>query len=771
MKELLNKFTEDYILKAENSQLGKDERRIINNPIVYLFIGDQSVAALKALYQINQRKWSNHDGIIYLHVYMEETWKAENVYSFQASDSYVSGKRSRPSLFETFYQNEQKLVEYNQLLRQINVRFSEMGMKFNSFQKVNISAITYATDSLNVILPGLTILLEHSLQEVFTMQYLDAFCLIEERAVEEETAALGLSFLNELNDLQQHQFSFSKEIRVTKDKIRMTVTHNGPLFNLVYLLSDKDERGMFPEDSMETNFEIISTINMMKNKRVNENEHFNGNQMYNDVQFTKNIQNEYRIPAFVTAGFSKVARPNEAIVMNVLYYFIKHLIMVIRDRHKAMEEQKVFEMLELDAPSIERTAQSFFPSSEKIEEMLALMPSNYKYSDLKNVTLKEAEELLFGQSAKDFFQENVMKPAMENSRQFYAKHYLRELLTKRVEENPKYGVYSAYQWTDEQYVKALLRFRAEFSHQAEVLEEELNQAYSEYGSQQNFSKVILFEKTNTRNFISHILKKIYSQKWNILTVKSKLELVNHYIKVLEDCHVEYKHQIKAIEGLEYSLHQSAIEVISGYNNKINQNIPEYYERAVETILRELTEKRTADFYFEDKNLAGYSLLLKQGSFATRVLEMCQRLIFESGQLDQSFEQEILARGNVRVAYGDPQVLTKEELFSELYQLLEKDSACKIHLLEYAQKHKYEEKYYFGDYQSSFIQYALAIDKDNRPYRLGCIHENRTSGIEKLSLMGGFAIEDLRFYKNNVRYYEKYQENGFEFHPETASALS
>jgi hypothetical protein len=268
-----------------------------------------------------------------------------------------------------------------------------------------------------------------------------------------------------------------------------------------------------------------------------------------------------------------------------------------------------------------------------------------------------------------------------------------------------------------------------------------------------------------------LLKKIYSQKWKILVRKTKLDLVNHYIKVLEECHVDYKQQIQAIEGLESNLHQRAIEVISGYNNKINQNIPEYYERTVENILRELTEKRTADFYFEDRNLAGYSSLLKQGDFATRVLEMCQRLIFGSGQLDQSFEQEILARGNVRVAYGDPQVLTKEELFSELYQLLEKDSACKIHLLEYAQKHKYEEKYYFGDYQSSFIQYALAIDKDNRPYRLGCIHENRTSGIEKLSLMGGFAIEDLRFYKNNVRYYEKYQENGFEFHPEIYSTLS
>ncbi|WP_102273124.1 hypothetical protein [Cytobacillus massiliigabonensis] len=768
MQKLLEKIIEDYILKAENSHLGKDARRMISNPIIYLFIGDQSLSALKAIYELNQKKWANHDGIMYLHVHLKETWAAENVFSFKASEMDTTGKRSRPSLYEAFYQDEQKLVDYNQLLRQLNVRFAELGNKFASFQKINISVITEINDSLTVILPELTILLEHSLRDLFTMTYIDAFCLLEERAADEGTSVLGLSFLRELKNLQEQQYSFSKEILVTKDKIRLSVTRKGPLFDLVYLLSNKDERGRFIENSISKNAEIISAINLIKNKKVNEHEHFPGNEMYNNVHFSKNIQNDERIPAFVSAGFSKVSRPNEAIVINVLYYFFKHVNRVIHDRAKNLDHQKVIELLELDNASIESRVTSFLPPNEIIEEMLGLMPADYTYSQLENLPLKEAEELLFGSSAKVFFQENLLNPFSENIKRYYSKRPLKILLQKRVEENSNYGVYCAYRWTGDPFVHYLLRLRSEYAHQSELFEEELNAIYSEYGGQQNFRKNPFSKKRTTRNFISHLLNKIYQLKCKNVLVNAKLELVNYYILILEECHEEYKGQIDAVNSLEINLHRIKAEVTSGYQNKINQNIPEYYERMVTSILQDLEERRSAEFYFEEKNLANYSLLLKQGLFANRVIEMCQRLIFESGKLDQTFEQEILARGNVMVDYGDSQVMTKEELFNELYQLLEKDSACQIHLLDYTQKHKYEEKYYLGDFQSSFIQYVLGIDKDNRPYRLGCIHENRASGIEKLSLMGGFSIEDLRFYQNNIRYYEKYQESGYEFHPESNS---
>lgn len=44
-----------------------------------------------------------------------------------------------------------------------------------------------------------------------------------------------------------------------------------------------------------------------------------------------------------------------------------------------------------------------------------------------------------------------------------------------------------------------------------------------------------------------------------------------------------------------------------------------------------------------------------------------------------------------------------------------------------------------------------------------MHEKRSSGVEKLNLMGGFHLEDLMYYRNGKAYYETYVQNGYEFH--------
>jgi hypothetical protein len=74
-----------------------------------------------------------------------------------------------------------------------------------------------------------------------------------------------------------------------------------------------------------------------------------------------------------------------------------------------------------------------------------------------------------------------------------------------------------------------------------------------------------------------------------------------------------------------------------------------------------------------------------------------------------------------------------------------------------------EKYLFGNYNSDFIRYAFELDHGSRTYKLGCIHERRTSGIEKLNLMGGFTIEDVIYGKNAMKYYEIFMKKGYRLH--------
>lgn len=68
-------------------------------------------------------------------------------------------------------------------------------------------------------------------------------------------------------------------------------------------------------------------------------------------------------------------------------------------------------------------------------------------------------------------------------------------------------------------------------------------------------------------------------------------------------------------------------------------------------------------------------------------------------------------------------------------MLEENSVTLVRLLDYTQEHRYEEKYFFGDADSEFVRYAIRADEALRVYKLGIVHEKRSSGVEKLNLMG------------------------------------
>ncbi|MDZ7542386.1 transcription initiation factor TFIID, partial [Clostridium perfringens] len=124
---------------------------------------------------------------------------------------------------------------------------------------------------------------------------------------------------------------------------------------------------------------------------------------------------------------------------------------------------------------------------------------------------------------------------------------------------------------------------------------------------------------------------------------------------------------------------------------------------------------------------------------------------------------LLHRANVTVEYSNRQVLSKDELCKMLYRRLEEQAGIHVRLLDYTHEHRYEEKYFFGDNTSEFVRYALGADETSRIYKLGCVHEKRSSGVEKLNMMGGFHLEDLMFYRNGKVYYEHYVQNGYTFH--------
>ena len=138
------------------------------------------------------------------------------------------------------------------------------------------------------------------------------------------------------------------------------------------------------------------------------------------------------------------------------------------------------------------------------------------------------------------------------------------------------------------------------------------------------------------------------------------------------------------------------------------------------------------------------------------------MIKEEKYFNVSFEEELLARANMLVEYEETDVAAKSELYELLYESLEENSKPCVHIDTALAAHRYVEKYFFGNRQSEFIEYAYKRDQSNRNYKIGTINDKRKSVIEKLQLMGGFKLSDLVFTRSAERYYEAYKEKDYKF---------
>lgn len=192
---------------------------------------------------------------------------------------------------------------------------------------------------------------------------------------------------------------------------------------------------------------------------------------------------------------------------------------------------------------------------------------------------------------------------------------------------------------------------------------------------------------------------------------------------------------------------------------------EYYRSVTEEVMKDIETRRGGDIFFSERFMGSLSELLRRGrdAVAERLIEICRRELLTAGPFTLPFEEELLRRANVAAAYENRDIVSKEELFKQLYRSLEEEAAMNVRLFEYTQEHRHEEKYFFGDSASEFLRYAFGADETTRIYRLGFVHEQRRSGVEKLNLMGGFHLEDLLYYRNGKVYYETYAGNGYELH--------
>jgi len=268
LRELLQKYANTFSLELERMSLSENEQRSVNHPIVFLFLGDLVTDALKSIITINEEKWQNSSGVLYFHAYQTATITNPNVLSFQLPGDGLDRKEQRKDLYKAFYHNENQLINLNQTFRKLSTKIAEYGKVYSSLKKVNLCVVTAIDDPANILIQECTLLLKSILQESFRLVEVDLYGLMKEKQDGDHYAlstSLGISFFKELDVYQREDYTFEKELQITEDHLRLMVSHPpSPLFDLVYLLSDKNENGLISSDSMKQNYEMISNLNLLK---------------------------------------------------------------------------------------------------------------------------------------------------------------------------------------------------------------------------------------------------------------------------------------------------------------------------------------------------------------------------------------------------------------------------------------------------------------------------------------------------------------------------
>lgn len=779
MRRELDRFAADYSAAEQKLSGQDDDQSSIHYPTVFLFIGDEAEQAIEPMMHSNEWKWDNNAGVMYVHV--ASRGKENGFQSPQVMQALLNGlvaaqsdnKTVRKDIGDAFHKEGQHLVNLNRTLRQVSDKIADYGRLYASFDRLHLAVITRVDDPMNILVPQISLLAQAIFLQLFKSVQMDLYALINEREQSETfgyAGAAGISFLRELEGLQRPDYSYSANLQVTSDGLAIPVIHkSSPLFDLVYVLSDRNEKGIATLNGMQDNYEIICHTVLLKNRKRKDTQVLSNDGSYNNSSFKNSLMSESGRQGFVSAGLSKVKRPNYSIALTVLYHFFMQIQMRLKSTPELSDKEKL-SFFGLDASTIEARVAGIVPGEERIADMMGLLTSGIRYDELKRMTLREAEAALFGDGCASFFQNQFTRIAEERLSHIKVSEELHQAISRNKQGRSNIGFYQLSEWTDEKNedgsvqegVRARMR---DLVREIDMAREELERCQEARSEDLKFKRIPLLEKQNMRSFIRVFFDTVYRMHWQILQLEIELALYRRFAAELERLHVPYRLQVEQMDRLEEELKAAALQSIRMADDYIGQNVFDYYERVTEGVMKDIEEKRGASIFFEDRYIGSVTELLASGSdkLTERLIDVCRKHILTAEPFAQTFEGELLQRANVSVAYSNQKALSRDELFNRLYRTLEDNATINIRLFDYTHEHRHEEKYFFGDGESEFIRYALGVDEGSRIYKLGCVHEKRSSGVEKLNLMGGFHLEDLMYYRNGKVYYETYLQNGYEFH--------
>jgi len=646
MNELLEQFAAAYAAREEELPGFAEGRSGLHYPAAFLFIGDRAAEAAVSLTELNAHKYDNAAGIAYFHV-------ATNGLSEDALDRHPQAVRFRWDAFGSrsteentlrrdthrafVHSQADHLYELNRDLRRSSRMLSESGRLFASFDRLHLSVVVHADDVMNVLTPEISLLAGAVFGQSFKSVQTDLYVLVSDQEQSDSfgySSSVGVSFLRELDLMQRPEYAFSAPLQVTENRLKIDVNHApSPLFDLVYILSDKNERGIAAPGGLRGAYEIICHAHLLKNRRRDAGTAASiagtagsadeqpleglktGAGQYNNSAFKSGLSGESGRRGLASGGFARVTRPDRSIALAVLYQFARGLNRRMRDIPDTPAAEQLAK-LELDRVHMRGRAERLAPDEGKLEDMNGIMSSSVSYSSIRRMSLAEAEETLFGKAAESFFRGNFEGEAQRYLGEADIGRGLREYASRAAAEDARHGLYRIAAWSDpsesaQAAPSALLERMREAMLERDGAREELDALYGGIVEDQPFKKALLRDSQNVRNFVRYFFEQVYGLKLRILRLDMEIELYRRYEDALVELHAQYKATIRRVEQLEERLRRAAEYSARSAGDYIGQNLMPYYERVVDAVMRDAEDRRGRDYYFEERRLGDLAALVSE----------------------------------------------------------------------------------------------------------------------------------------------------------------
>lgn len=779
IKQEITKRAEDFALHYDEEALRNSDIRM-KAPMLFILLGDKVQDGLETIRKSVERRMSNSEGIVYLSVTSNEQDEenTERVHICLNRDwennqgDKTSNKKSRGN-WNQLFDSDAFLAMFNQKLAKLNQLILEKNKIFSYWEQIHVAVITEGDDEVNVILPDLMALLKNKLEQNFKQVFVDLFVLLEEtnEVASAMNKAMAYSLFQELDLYQNKQYHYERATELIEEDLKLMTTHEGKLFHLVYMLSDKKENGQRIHEARKNHYESIVAVNFLKNREQKSVELEEVREQYSYNTFMSNIQVDAE-NRYATARLAKVRKPGQGIYLSVLYHLFRAYKNELSYEGEGVE-QSLLDQVGLSEQRIESYIREWMPDSSALEEIRSIISTKVSFRELKGETFAEAENILYEKSVKAFFEANFQNVATHKMRQAISVERLKGQLTEAIVSGPHYGPFALSKFLQSDTNKMIEAQKEKYLYQMKQKQLEVEEKENQLVGEHVGGSFSLLDKKYLQDVKGYLIHEVYKARYDYVAEELKLKTVQRLQEEIEVFNQNLKEQVKKLEQVE-NLLLEMIEEANRYEEEyLIQNVKEYYEKVIVWQLEEMKKSKGEHFLQDEKYMGSSAKLLRMSKeeIIRKIMSIAEaEFLKEEQYFNLSFEEELLARANMHIEYTDTEVVAKTELYELLYDSLESNSKPCVYLDTTLAPYQYVEKYFISSQRSEFTAYAYKRDQSSCNYKISMVSDQRNSVIEKLQLMGGFKLQDLVYVRSAKRYYDAYKAQGYMFHSEIAEQV-